>query len=408
MVKMIKSKEKILKICMLGGFTLEYDGKEIILGRNSTAKFVQLLQLVWIHGEKGIAKEQLMQLLYDRQNVTNLNNSLNNLLYRMRKQMVQAGLPEGDYITNQDGLYICDGNIPVEVDTIEFERYVAKAENASDRKEKCRCYQEAVLLYRGELLPAISSETWVTLESLTYKRKFSESVEWLGNYMEEQKDYEAMYRLYSQAAEIYPFDDWQIHQIESLLYKEDYKEAYRLYDKTTHMYSEEMGLPPSAQMLECYRRMGEKIKSCPNNLDEIRDELQETNEEDELMKGGAFYCSYPSFIDTYRLLSRIMERSGQSVFLMLCTLIDYEGKVIRNQEKLKKRSEALKEAIRLTLRRGDAYTMYSNSQYLILLSGTKQEDCAIVFNRINKKLKELSGTRAEISFNVTSLAELRA
>lgn len=404
---MIKSKGKILKISMLGGFTLEYDDKEIILGRNSTSKFIQLLQLVWIHGEKGIAKEQLMQLLYDRQNVTNLNNSLNNLLYRMRKQMVQAGLPEGEYITNRDGLYVCDGNIPIEVDTIEFERYVAEAENASDREEKYRCYQKAVLLYRGELLPAVSSETWVTLESLTYKRKFSESVEWLGNYMEEQKEYEAMYRLYSQAAEIYPFDDWQIHQIESLLYKEDYKEAYRLYDKTVHMYSEEMGLPPSVQMLECYRRMGEKIKSCPNNLDEIRDELQEVNEEDELTKEGAFYCSYPSFIDTYRLLSRIMERSGQSVFLMLCTLVDYEGKVIRNQEKLKKRSEALKEAIRLTLRRGDAYTMYSNSQYLILLSGTKQEDCGIVFNRINKKLKELSGTRAEISYNVTSLAELR-
>ncbi len=408
MGKMKKGNEKILKICMLGGFTLDYDGKEIILGRNSTAKFVQLLQLVWIHGAKGIAKEELMQLLYDRLNVTNLNNSLNNLLYRMRKQMVQAGLPEGEYITNRDGLYISDGNIPLEIDTIEFDRYVTEAEKAADRKEKYRCYEKAALLYRGELLPAISNETWVTLESLAYKRKFSECVEWLGNYMEEQKDYEAMYRLYSKAAEIYPFDDWQIHQIESLLYKEDYKEAYRLYDKTVRMYSDEMGLPPSTQMLECYRKMGEKIKSCPNNLDDIRDELKEGHEDDELTAEGAFYCSYPSFIDTYRLLSRIMERSGQSVFLMLCTLVDYEGKIIQNQEKLKKRSEDLREAIRLTLRRGDAYTRYSNSQYLILLSGTKQEDCSIVYNRINKKLKELAGIRAEISYSVTSLAELGA
>lgn len=408
MENMGKGNEKILKICMFGGFTLDYDGKEIILGRNSTAKFVQLLQLVWIHGAKGIAKEQLMQLLYDRLNVTNLNNSLNNLLYRARKQMVQAGLPEGEYITNRDGLYISEGNIPLEIDTIEFERYIAEAENAADRKEKCRCYEKAVSLYRGELLPAISNETWVTLESLAYKRKFSECVEWLGNYMEEQKDYEAMYRLYSRAAEIYPFDDWQIYQIGSLLYKEDYKEAYRLYDKTVRMYSDEMGLPPSAQMLECYRKMGEKIKSCPNNLDEIQDELKEGHEEDETAAEGAFYCSYPSFIDTYRLLSRIMERSGQSVFLMLCTLVDYEGKIIQNQEKLKKRSEELREAIRLTLRRGDAYTRYSNSQYLILLSGTKQEECSIVYNRINKKLKELAGVRAEISYNVTSLAELGA
>ena len=396
---------KVLDIRLLGGFSLSYGGKEIILGRNSTAKFVQLLQLVWLQGEKGIAKEQLMQLLYDRLNVTNLDNSLNNLIYRMRKQMVQAGLPEGDYIINRDGLFISDDQIEIKVDALEFGSMLERAEKASDDKEKCHYYMQALTLYRGELLPAISNETWVTFESLYFRRRFGECVEWLGRYMEEQKDYDAMYRVYSRAAEYYPFDDWQIHQIESLLYKEDYKEAYRLYDKTVHMYSEEMGLPPSNQMLECYRKMGEKMKNGPNNLNEIQGALKENPVEEDA--GGAFYCSYPSFIDTYRLLSRIMERSGQSVYLMLCTLLDYEGKIIKNQEKMKKRSDLLKEAIRITLRRGDAYTMYSNSQYLILLSGTKQEDCEIVFNRISRKLKELAGNRAELGYSVTSLAELQ-
>ena len=91
---------------------------------------------------------------------------------------------------------------------------------------------------------------------------------------------------------------------------------------------------------------------------------------------------------------------------MLCTLVDYEGKVIQNQEKLKARSEYLKQAIGLSLRRGDAYTRYSASQYLILLVGTRQEDCAMIYRRINRKLKELARSRAEFSYNVTSLAEL--
>ena len=93
-----------MEIRMLGGFTISYDGQEIALGRSSTAKFIQLLQIVWLHGEKGISKEQVMNSLYDREQVSNINNSLNNLIYRMRRQMVQAGLPEAMYICNQDGL----------------------------------------------------------------------------------------------------------------------------------------------------------------------------------------------------------------------------------------------------------------------------------------------------------------
>ena len=42
---------QILTVRMLGGFSLSYQGEEIVLGRNTTAKFVQLLQLLWLRGE---------------------------------------------------------------------------------------------------------------------------------------------------------------------------------------------------------------------------------------------------------------------------------------------------------------------------------------------------------------------
>lgn len=121
------------------------------------------------------------------------------------------------------------------------------------------------------------------------------------------------------------------------LYKGEFKEAFQLYDKTVRLYSEEMGLPPSEQMLKCYERMSQKITSLPSEITDIKGELK--------------------------------------------------GKEKKCQE-------------------GDAYTRYSTSQYLILLVGTRQEDCAMIYRRINRKLKELAGSRAEFSYNVTSLAEL--
>ena len=116
--------------------------------------------------------------------------------------------------------------------------------------------------------------------------------------------------------------------------------------------------------------------------------------------------SYPSFIDAYHILSRNMERSGQSVYMMLLTLVDYEGKKIANQNKLEIRGKLLQEAISITLRQGDTYCKYSSSQFLLLLVGTSKESCKIVYRRILNKYKMLAGPRAEIEYSVVSLADL--
>jgi hypothetical protein len=101
-----------------------------------------------------------------------------------------------------------------------------------------------------------------------------------------------------------------------------------------------------------------------------------------------------------------MERSGQSVYMMLLTLVDYEGKQITNQTKLETKAKLLQKAIALTLRQGDTYCKYSASQFLLLLAGTNKESCKIVYRRVLNKYKVLAGPRAEIEYSVVSLAEL--
>ena len=152
--------------------------------------------------------------------------------------------------------------------------------------------------------------------------------------------------------------------------------------------------------------MSAQIDNAQSRINEIQSELVINRKEDDREDDGAYDCSYPSFMDAYHILSRNMERTGYSVYMMLCTLVDYEGKPIHNRDKLKSRSESLYEAIRQTLRQGDTFTRYSNSQYLILLVGTSQEDCDIIYRRISRKLKEIAGPRSEFRYSVVSLAEL--
>lgn len=65
-----KSMKNILKVRMLGGFTLEYKGKELVLDRNNVSKTTQLFQLLLLHTQDGgISKAALIDALYGRSDV---------------------------------------------------------------------------------------------------------------------------------------------------------------------------------------------------------------------------------------------------------------------------------------------------------------------------------------------------
>ena len=235
---------------------------------------------------------------------------------------------------------------------------------------------------------------------------YAECVVAPGNYYEKKKDYNSMYRVFKKAAQLYPDDEWQVGEINALIGMESYDEAYAIYDETVRYYTDELGITPSSDLMECYEKMSRQITNTPGKILKIRDDIIERRDSAKTDAGRAYDCSYPSFIDAYHILSRNMERSGQSVYMMLLTLVDYEGKQITNQTKLETKAKLLQKAIAQTLRQGDTYCKYSASQFLLLLAGTSKESCKIVYRRVLNKYKVLAGPRAEIEYSVVSLAEL--
>ena len=70
-------------------------------------------------------------------------------------------------------------------------------------------------------------------------------------------------------------------------------------------------------------------------------------------------------------MQRVIERSGQSAYLLLCTMTDGKGVPLEKGERLGKVAEELEQAIRNSLRRGDMFTRYSDNQFLMLLLGIR-------------------------------------
>ncbi len=392
----------LIAVKMLGGFSMTYKGQEIALGRNSSARFVQLLQLVWLQGSRGITKEKLVEELYDREVINNVNSSFNTLVYRMRLQMQNAGLPEGEYIVRRNGVYVPDERVPVWVDALEFEELMLRADGSAGLAERVSCCQAAFELYQGDLLADKVNQLWVYEKGVKYKRMFAKCVRILGESARGNRDYAAMETVYNKAVRLYPLEDWESDLLEALLAGGKFKKARQLYNKTVRLYSNERGLTPPERMLEIYRRMGEKNVSPSGTLEEIFDSLTESP--DEGFGPGAYYCAYSSFMDIYHLLSRNMERTGMSIYLMMCVLVDYEGKPISNEEKLKERSEALRTAIRTSLRQGDVFTQYSASQFLILVMNVRGGDCAAISRRISDKLRAMTSNQADLAYQVKPVA----
>ena len=122
---------------------------------------------------------------------------------------------------------------------------------------------------------------------------------------------------------------------------------------------------------------------------------------------GAYYCTLPSFRDSYRLVRRIIERNGQSVYMMLCSLIDSKGRPMEQGDKLNAMTDELHHSIKHCLRRGDSFTKFSPSQFLILLIGTNKENCDLIFDRIASYFsRDHRSWKKNLEFYITSIADL--
>ena len=393
---------RILKIQMLGCFSLEYDGKELVLDRNKVSKTTQLFQLILLHSQDGgISKVALIEALYGRSDVENKNGSLNNTIFRLRKQLAAAGLPESNYIRINGGMCTWDPDIKVSVDVCEFKQTIEAARREKTKKNKMEIYTKAWKLYIGEFLPDMMGEDWAAVENIACRDMYFECVEELCHYLKTEEKFEELHSIAHRAAEIYPLYDWQVWEIDSLIGMSRYKEGLEVYKRTTKLMFEELGLSPSGGMLERFKLMGERTSQAAGAIEDIRYRLREKESIE-----GAYYCTYPSFVDIYHVFGRMMERTGMSVFLMLCTL-DFAN-IDADDESQKYYSNVLHESIQNAVRKGDFYTRYNIRQYLVMLIGISQENCTIVSKRINKEFNKRLTRRknAAIDYYVASLGEV--
>ncbi len=395
--------EQTLYVTMLGHFMMTCGEQQISFKSNTTTKSLKLLQILLyetaVNG--GISRSHLLKNLYEQEELCDMANNLRVTVHRLKKLLFQSGLPEYDYIQIENGTYRWNSPMPTKIDAAEFEQLVSAAQKASDPAQKTALCAQACSLYRGFFLPSMSEDDWVIVNNIRHKKLYEYAFLQLCDSLKRSREYEKILELAATAIQLYPFEEWQAIKIDALMALNRYHEAQQYYEETSRMFFEELGISPSEKMMDLFEEMSLKMGRTHQTTKEIKEALSLSD-----YKTGAFYCNLPSFRDNYRLIRRLLDRLDVEVQVMICSLTDGYGHPLENKEKLEVLSETLHKAIRGSLRRGDCFTKYSPSQFLILVVGSNQKNCQIIYNRIvNCFTKDHKSWKKYIEYSVFSVTE---
>ena len=397
----MEEKLPVLKVRLFGKEKITYGNNIVLYGRNSVTKGMRLLLILFYYGKKGINRNILLESLYGEENLSDAANNLRVTIHRLKKMLLDAGLPEYDYIYYKGGNYYWNSPMETQVDTELFQNLIYEAKREENRERKMAILTDACNLYHGDFLQRVSDMEWVLAEAVRFKDMYSQALQQLCDMLMEEKKYVQALKMADAACKIYPFDEWQIIKIDCYMGLNRHQDALKEYEAAAKMFVEELGITPSQKMTDRFGAMNRNMGNRPQAISEIRDDLNAEAEEK-----GALFCSFPGFQDAYRIVKRGMERSGQSVCLLVCSLVDNQGRPMKVSEKLDELSEELYNSIQNSLRRSDAFTKYNRTQFLVMLVGTNRENCQIAIDRIvNQFTKEHKSWKKYIECSISSLLD---
>lgn len=374
-------RQDILYVQMFGSFRMSYGEKPLTGEKVRDTYFTSLMQILLHHIENGVSRDRLEEVLLGDRDVENRHQALQTIIYKAKKKLKGMGLPQQNYIVLKEGVYYWTPDISVKEDAADFDRLYEAAAAAEDEEEKFRLYLEACYTYKGEFLSDYAGVMWAGAEARRYHDMFCECVERSVSIIRKKQDWFQMEELGRYAAKINPFSDWESLTLEALIESGRHKEARKLYADTADSYLQERGIYPASKITELMDSLGNKMNYPCMALNQIQQYLKEDASE---MTGG-YSCSYPVFRGAYRIFCRMMERGGQSGYLMLCTLVDGKGNPMEDGFRMEELSERLMSAIQNSIRHGDVVSQYGKGQFLVMLVNTTRENCEIIERRISQR-----------------------
>lgn len=370
---------------MFGGCSLTYKDKTIDSKKIHSKRIWTLLECLITYRNKKISQNDLIELLYPEDKSETPLSALKTLVHRARAVLDELNYMDSKSIILQcSGGYIWNPDIPLVIDTEDFENTIKKADLIdTDVNTKLHLLLASLDLYKGDFLPDSIMETWALSINAYYRFLYMDTVKLALRLLSESNKFNDVISVAQKAITIDPYEEsLYYHLIIALANTNQVNMARSQYEKMTKLFYSKFGVTPSKELQSVYKMLLKSDNGVEKDLGIIK--IQMLDEEN---IRGAFCCEYEVFKDMYRVEARSAARKGRPVHVCLMNVNGREGKTLskKTQNVI---MQKLSNCIQSSLRSGDVYSRYSISQYIILLPSTTFENGEMVLERIVKKFRQ--------------------
>ena len=375
-------KNKPYFVTLLGDFSVTCNNTTVSDRQNRSKKPWNLIEYILVNHGRFLHQNELLALIWSDDTEESSAGALKVLLHRARKLLEPVvDTDDSDLIILKKGEYFWNSDCETSIDAEVFASLFKKAEKESSTAKKIELYEKGAELYKGDFLKN-NDENWVIAYREYYHNVYIKLITALSDLYIGADRHEDNVRLCRRAIEIDPYREDLYYRLISSLYSGGHQaEALAAYNSATDTFYRKFAITPSDRLKGLYRTIISTTRSIETDIGIIKETLTEHGE-----ASGAFSCEYEFFKDIYQLEARACARSGDSIYLGLITLSDSNDSVPGGKS-LNKAIDCLTAAINETLRKGDVYSRYSISQYVLLLPSASFENIEMVMKRISSSFR---------------------
>ncbi len=377
----MKEEQGALKIKLLGGFHVEYNGKVL---SNIFPRALNLRKLfcylVANHG-KFIPAENIIDVLWPEDEDGNLQKALQNLVYRLRKMLAEANSGE-EYILFSHNSYSWNTEAKCQVDAFLFESIITslKAGKLQEEEAKAAC-KKALSLYRGDFLEDLSMSDWVEPFAAYYRRLNFDCIDIYLDLLADKKELDTIIEVCAHAIQQNVFDEhYHACLIRAMLAKGNRYGALSHYESITSLLMKELGVEPSEELLSAVKGIySGNDTDIQYSLDTILSTLTDINN----TSTGPLYCDIDIFRQIFKLYERNTVRSHEPCYLLMFTVSEKNPQITNGAVSFA--VTEFKRACIVTLRKMDVLCQHSATQVLLLLSRADKNSIEKIIDRIMKQ-----------------------
>ena len=393
-----------LYITTLGDFDIKSGDKSLLEESNRSYRIYKLLQYFLTFRNKKLLPETIIENLWKDSESFDPKNMLRAQIFRLR-QMLKRILPEDedetDYlqINFSNGYYFLEVGNKVKIDNDIFEKLISEGdshriENTSIALEY---YNHALELYKGLYLGKNSYEIWIVPIRNHYSRLYLKTLFNTIEIYKEKDEEEKIIQLCEKAIAVEPYEE-QIHicLMDAMLKIGQIQNARDYYDYIISTLEKEMKNVNSSGMKNIYRKIQSYyLEKGEVNIENIKNKL-ETEE-----SSGPIICDSDNFKLLFNMQKRQRTIGEKRGYICLITL----NKDDCSNEDIKSWEKIMNETLQSTLRKGDVYSFWNDTQILILLNEIRDSSIDVIEGRIRSNLPVDFGYHINMKFTQIEIEE---